>query len=309
MDSLAETKEILQVSTSKFKKLTNFLFPAKISQRIHEIEGQMMRFVQILSLGVTVNHANHANHANPPLEHSSTAIDFISSESTKKFWKSNFGEHVFSVTWEVLEASLIEDFPNDIDAKMLKDLKLRLDNFNTGSVSVCRLAEFVGHKALSQQLREYKTGSPDGADIAATSIVDLTGWTEEQNINFPILLWVDDKANNKEIEYAKSKGVSVVVLTSTAEAKQWMKDNLSVLENDDPSKLRIITNNVRQGAGTALDINAGEDIVRFVRGRRCTAPILVYCGDLKYTTYTESYDDVTAVNTLKGCHAFIDGLY
>lgn len=39
MDRLNETKEILQATTSKFKLFKNFLFPAKVSERISQVCG------------------------------------------------------------------------------------------------------------------------------------------------------------------------------------------------------------------------------------------------------------------------------
>lgn len=88
--------------------------------------------------------------------------------------------------------------------------------------------------------------------------------------------------------------------------------------------VHIITDNARQGSGTLLDMNAGEQLlryppaplvsfltpfsIRFVRGRRSIIPVLVYCGDLKYTAYTKDFSNCKATTARAECKAFIDEL-
>jgi len=118
------------------------------------------------------------------------------------------------------------------------------------------------------------------------------------------------KENNvSEIDYATKKGICVVSLSSTAEAKQWITNHPEVVDVEEPHKIHIITDNARHGKDTVLDMNAGEDITRFVRGRRSTAPILVYCGDLNFTKYANKYKACRAVNQRADCIAFIDELH
>jgi len=275
-------------------------------------------FLQILTLAVSIDTQNKVGGSSKEI----TALDFISSQTTKEFWGKNFGEKTYAVGWAKLEDALRKTYPKSVDASMLGDLKMRLDNFNTGSVSCFRLSEFVVANAdgsidhspsLQKRLDEYlasaqkiKVGPIKGKKSGSETTESSTGGA----IKSPILIWVDDKSNPEEVVYAKKRGVTVVALRSTAEAKEWIKDNSLIMEEEDTlyTKLRIITSNVRESAGTSLDINAGEDIVRFVRGRRYKAPILVYCGDLNYVKYVTKYEACTATNHRSDALQFVDGL-
>ena len=65
--------------------------------------------------------------------------------------------------------------------------------------------------------------------------------------------------------------------------------------NDHPSRLRFISDNVRlettPGAGTYLNPTAGECFLRYLRGRFFNSPVLIYTGlSIDSTCYVESYD-------------------
>jgi len=318
-DTLNETKEILQSLQTRLTKVKAFLFPAMLTERVKRVEGDMLKFVQILSLGLSISpqigRATRESDARGSSSASSSArnaLDFFTSHSAREFWKKNFGEQAFSVKCVQLEKALKSDYSSNVDERMLGDLMMRLDNFNTKNVSVCRFAEFVGDNELRKQLDDYKFSVDRNSDTDERSLsrdfskVEISG--ESGTIKYPLLLWIDDKVNPREIDYAKAKGISVILLKSTAEAKEWVQENPDITDQEDPSKLRVVTINVRQSANTSLEINAGEEIVRFLRGLRCQAPILVYCGDLKFAQYVEKYDGVSATNSSPGCRTFIDGL-
>lgn len=62
--------------------------------------------------------------------------------------------------------------------------------------------------------------------------------------------------------------------------------------NDDPSKVRFISDNHRDEptSGPYLNISAGENILRYLRGRRYNIPVLIFCGySIMQTTYVNDY--------------------
>eukprot|EP00026_Physarum_polycephalum_P010955 Phypoly_transcript_11144.p1 GENE.Phypoly_transcript_11144~~Phypoly_transcript_11144.p1 ORF type:complete len:391 (+),score=48.97 Phypoly_transcript_11144:89-1174(+) len=296
MDCLSETKDMLIANGKKKGVIMQFLFPGNVIEQMQLVESRIHKLIAIMTLAVSATNLNNLPPATKP-----TAMDFITNEETKKFWKSAFGENVYSVKWIDLEKALMSRYTEFVDAESLSDLHLQLDNLNTGFISCHRLSDFCKDESLSTRLQAYTQNKPQKS-------VPLSASAE--NLKFPLLLWVDDNpANNRaEIEYATNRGINVVVLNSTSEAKQWIVKNPQLLEEDNPNRFRIITDNAREGAGTSLDINAGEDMIRFVRGRRSKVPILVYCGNLEYTKYTRDYKECEATVKQGECFQFINFL-
>jgi len=134
----------------------------------------------------------------------------------------------------------------------------------------------------------------------------------------PLLVWIDDGPENIAYEVAEARrmGIYVIEMTSTAMAKAWVDANLCkfifsfnsplkystlanrtafLRNNDHPSRLRFISDNVRlettPGAGTYLNPTAGECFLRYLRGRFFISPVLIYTGwSIDSTRYVESYD-------------------
>jgi hypothetical protein len=233
--------------------------------------------------------------------------EFILDTETRDFWGFHFGDTQFSTTWPQFARALVSHNSirriigeQEAEAEaFLKDLYLRLDHYNTGHIVCHRLGEFVGMDSLSVALRKYKGQATQQISNGASSAV-----------NNPLLLWIDDFPDNNEhmAAFAREIGIHVIQHSSTAAAKAWLLKNASVLEVADTRLVRIITDNVRTGANTVLDLNAGEDIIRFVRGRRSHVPILVYCGDLNYTRYVTKYSKCIASIQASACQEFIEAM-
>lgn len=72
-------------------------------------------------------------------------------------------------------------------------------------------------------------------------------------------------------------------------------------------RVRVISDNVRFEADNTrddafLNIAAGENILRYLRGHGFDAPVLIYCGSsLQYTNYVTTY-------TAAGSTTFVDVL-
>lgn len=140
----------------------------------------------------------------------------------------------------------------------------------------------------------------------------------------PWLLRVDDVPSNssKEIIYVeRSTGVKVFTFPSTASLKVWMATHETQLrERDRTNSLRFISNNNRwelnarwqRGSGTGssfLDLSAGETILRYLRGRKFRAPVLVHCDvSLPSTIYVMEYENAGSTGSLRVVRKFISGL-
>lgn len=322
MDCLSETKDILVAHAKKKGKIMQFFFPKNVTEQIEITENRIHKLVSILNLAVSSTHLNQSfnnmniNNNTTPAPAKPTALDFITNEETKKFWQKAFGDTVFSVKCDELEKALMATYLDFLDSESLCDLRLRLDNLNSGFVSCHRLSDFCGNESLSRRLQDYtekkkvSEKKPVQQSATSTPVAPQSPGGTEERVTLPLLIWVDDNAvnNQEEIQYAQSRGVCVVLLGSTSEAKQWIIRHQEILEEEDPKKVKMITDNAREGAETVLDINAGEDMIRFVRGRRSTIPIMVYCGNLDYTKYTSNYKECCAANKRSVCKQFIDDL-
>lgn len=73
-------------------------------------------------------------------------------------------------------------------------------------------------------------------------------------------------------------------------------DTLDLLRSNNlGDSIRIITDNARResstdGVAAFFNHNAGEDILRFVRGRGLESiPVLVFCASTNYTTYVRNF--------------------
>lgn len=305
VDCLNETKDVLVANSSKKGFLKKIMFPSSAQKKAGDLTTDIQRLVQIMTLNVAAANLNQYDRKEATQAAIPSALDFLKHEETKKFWKEFFGTAVFAVSWPELEKALNANYPDFIDSDMLCDLHLLLDNLNFNSISCHRLSEFCGSEPLSRRLSEYK----EKAKATPTSAPPPS--PQSDHVFYPLLLWVDDNPENNftEHEHAKKRGVCVVALNSTAAAKQWIINHPDVMDIEEEHKIHFITDNAREGKDTVLDINAGEDMIRFVRGRRSPAPILVYCGDLNYTKYVSKYKGCRAVNKRVECIAFIDELH
>jgi len=297
VDCLNETKDILVANTSKISQLKKLVFPSSVVKKMTDLEGKIIQMVTIMNLSVSATQLVAIEKKDKL-----SALTFLLTKETQQFWSVNFGETIYAVKWPDLEKALIAKYRDYVDSAMLCDLQLRLDNLKTGFISCHRLSEFCGQETLSKRLSEYKENA---APVTVTSLSP-----QQDRLYFPLLLWVDDYPdhNTTELAHAKDKNICTVVVNTTAEAKQWIINHPTIMDIKEPHRVHIITDNAREGKGTTLDINAGEDIIRFVRGRRSTVPVLVYCGDLDYTKYVVHYNACRAVNERQGCISFIDEL-
>jgi hypothetical protein len=84
-------------------------------------------------------------------------------------------------------------------------------------------------------------------------------------------------------------------------------------QNDSPSGVRFISDNSRwetdRKAGTFLNVSAGENLLRYLRGRFFTMPVLVYCGpSFPITEYVLSFEMAGSTTRRSICMNYISAL-
>ncbi|KIM84799.1 hypothetical protein PILCRDRAFT_369587 [Piloderma croceum F 1598] len=153
--------------------------------------------------------------------------------------------------------------------------------------------------------------------LANQHVVDCAKCTNEST---PWLVWVDDapENNEREVELARAQGIEVFQFYSTASAKAWIVANEAELRLKEESRLlRFITDNTRWENDNDdnptqkdfLNLAAGEQILRFLRGRQYRSPVLVYCCfSIKLTRYVLGYERAGSTTWMGLCLAFIEAL-
>jgi hypothetical protein len=240
---------------------------------------------------------------------------------------------VFFIDSKSFQSALIRWFPSPLDESVCTNILRRLDEYNIGVVNVTALDDFAGTKSLQTKIAAYLQSSPPSSSSETLTVPNTPGphrlkipsetistrrssdqsWSNESSatitepsLQTPLLVWVDDNpANNaRHVAYAEAEAVPILEMSSTAEAKIWIDQNLGtclantnsdfLLANNTYKEIRFITDNVRSEMGESgqyLNPLAGDDLLRFIRGRRLSGiSVLVYCGkSIKSTRYVEDY--------------------
>jgi hypothetical protein len=143
-----------------------------------------------------------------------------------------------------------------LEESVCTNLLLRLDEYNIGGVNVTTLDDFVGTKSLQAIVAAYNQGQPlrlprvntpttthslpdsgvwsTSSQVSSSSGIDQTSINMSESITrrlqTPLLVWVDDNPQNnkRHIKYADQEGLPVLEMSSTAEAKIWIDENLGI---------------------------------------------------------------------------------
>ncbi|KAF9056983.1 hypothetical protein BJ165DRAFT_391 [Panaeolus papilionaceus] len=179
----------------------------------------------------------------------------------------------------------------------------RADDFVSG------ISRYIQHKLSSTERKRLllKVDEKGLGYVFQSSFSDMVGSEEvaeaisyySADPHLPLLVWVDDDLQNnaRKASDARKYGVTVVQLTSTASAKNWISVNKEFLrKHDSAENVRYITDQVRVEANhegvESKNWHAGDQIVEFIRREmKLKAPILVYTGrrSISVTGYVESF--------------------
>lgn len=122
-------------------------------------------------------------------------------------------------------------------------------------------------------------------------------------------------------------GINVIQLTSTALAKAWIEANSGMLRapalfnashshidflkrHNGPSWVRVISDNHRnESTNPFLNLAAGENILRYLRGRQFNFPVLICAGySVRFTQYVSKYEMAGSTSMVGVCLDYINDL-
>ncbi|KAF9552252.1 hypothetical protein CPC08DRAFT_754860 [Agrocybe pediades] len=173
---------------------------------------------------------------------------------------------------------------------------MRMDEYNSGGVTRNNFAWALGKESLKSFIGRYIDGVP--LKIPDSPSAGSSSSNMKIAIKAPLLVWVQEM------------GINVVQLTSTAEAKTWIKDNAVFLQKHDTGcRIRFITDHARIEVDIThkqeyLNRSAGQELLRYLRGRLYKAPVIVYTNFSKLgkgkqqVKYVEEYDLVGVTSKL-----------
>lgn len=195
-------------------------------------------------------------------------------------------------------------YSKQLEESVLNHIIYRLDEFDIGGVNVTALDDFAGTKSLRLLIAAYAHQASNPVPILVS-----TPSTVDNSLTLPLLVWIDDNPDNNafQIQTATNLGIEVITLFSTGEAKIWIDMHFGnnrwtvqyltpefLLKHDTSKSIRFITDNHRiepVNEAVILNPNAGEDMLRYIRGRRLNQiPVLVYAlGSILSTTYVTKF--------------------
>jgi len=243
---------------------------------------------------------------------------------------------VFTVEKDIFVTALKKWFKVPLEDSVCESIVCRLDEYNIGGINITVLDEFAGFKSLRVQIASYRqvgAPRPSGPKDSVTSerqSPEKTSGTIYHPPGEKLLVWVDDNPGNniRLVEFARSIGIRVYELPSTAVAKVWIDQNIGgrrdkecltntldlLRSNNSGTSIRIITDNARresstEGVAAFFNHNAGEEVLRFVRGRGLESiPVLVFCARTNYTTYVRNFALAGSTGHPRVVHNYITAL-
>ncbi|RDB27651.1 hypothetical protein Hypma_003167 [Hypsizygus marmoreus] len=316
-DTMKRTQEHLFVwEYKRTRRIVAFLSPSVVIKQLKDDERQLDRGMMMLLTSIAVvgfvdrrrQQRPRPVDDRPPPATAGSILESISNHDVREFWSGYIGEQISLVPSDEFRARLGIWLKGEISAEAWLTLNLRLDEFGIGGVTPSNLDSFIGDGRLedvvhsfikeSNAISRYKLKTPKNVQPADTP-------------RLPLLICIDDNPINidDEVKHALTFGINVVQLTSTALAKAWIDANKEFLKcNDDPSLIRVISDNHRTESTTNpfLNLAAGENILRYLRGHQLKIPVLIYAASsISLTTYVEQYQGAGSTYIPRVCMEYI----
>ncbi|CAA7263417.1 unnamed protein product [Cyclocybe aegerita] len=275
---------------SKTKQVWAMLNPWAVNQELKEDRQRLMNHYTLLTGAMQVVNHLHITGYNVICSSSATSSSsspgkIVGSKSiirVEDFWHMYIGNDNDIVKSQQFCLHISSWMGKQLGKTETRRLLLRLDENNTGYVTMPTLKDLVGSRSMKETILTY---------------------TAEPNI--PLLVWIDDDVvgNARKVEYARGCGVSVVQLASTSSAKSWITVNKGFLKkHDNAADVRFISDQVRvelkRDGQSFKNWHAGEDVTKYIRGEGFTAPILIYTGrrSLDHTKYVARYKNMGSLS-------------
>jgi len=119
-----------------------------------------------------------------------------------------------------------------LDDSACENIIYGLDEYNIGGINITVLDDFAGLKSLRVKIASFKHNSL--SETAAPVLAESEVLGQKNKMVRPsggkLLLWVDDNPQNNvpHVNFARSLGIEVRELSSTALAKVWIDQNLGI---------------------------------------------------------------------------------
>ncbi|EPQ52626.1 hypothetical protein GLOTRDRAFT_131861 [Gloeophyllum trabeum ATCC 11539] len=269
-----------------------FFFPSRVISKLKRDSDLLLQRALLLKTACQAEHTDA-----PPPQADIGILGSVGNPNVRQSWSDVFGNEDAYAARARFRLALDSLF--NLSEEDFHTLWLRLDEFRINVVTPATLERFGGQSFLTDAVQRIRSGEAPPAS---------------SNHVYKCLLWVDDKPENKieEVMFALQHHIQVQRFTSTAVLKDWLEQHPEMQDLDRSSSLRIIIDNSKPESGGANGIftfSAGENIVRYMRGRQYQAPILVYCGSsIQGTGYVLSYANTGSTTEQSICRAFISGL-
>ncbi|THH13135.1 hypothetical protein EW146_g7054 [Bondarzewia mesenterica] len=308
--------------------LLSFLSPSTVINELRDDEKILTQRLSLLSFALQV-FAFRAAQLPLPTRPVST-LDLLRSAEVKRFWVDKIGGDVFCCSGKQFCVALSHWINIHLDETTCDTLLLRLDEFAVGGVTPSSLDRFVGRQTLREAIGQLGIiqGNQLLIQLFNTMLITLCRWAGtrfpvsvkpiELRTVRPLIVWIDDVPDNNEylIDSARALGIIVIKLTSTAAAKVWINANDELLRRTDRARrLRFISDNARweshpqSPSSDLLNLSAGETILRYLRGRQYTSPVLIYCGaSIMHTQYVLRYTRAGSTVSSAVCKGYIEAL-
>ncbi|PFH46970.1 hypothetical protein AMATHDRAFT_68635 [Amanita thiersii Skay4041] len=343
LNSIRERLSLCSEGTLRFAAVVQLINPSVILGALADDEKKLSMWMELFMLSLQINQMKQKLADRNEGEVQSPCKEVPNNGDASLFWERSIGLDTDLATSAEFMTALKCWVQEELEEVICSALLVSLDKQDIGGVTRKNLVNFAGQRTLkecvsdlkaqcgaispcstvcsplSNKVMEIETASTLVRPLSSPSTPSTTYTQSSINLE-PTLIWIDDKMENNtlEVAYAKSRGIRVVQLPSTAAAKMWVEKNefdLRVLENS--NMLHIITDNARwemdgpnlEGDKVSLNLSAGETIMKFLRGYGFMAPVLVYCGEsVIFTEYVKTYSNAGSTRYGHVCQAFINEL-
>ncbi|KAL0066428.1 hypothetical protein AAF712_006470 [Marasmius tenuissimus] len=290
--------------------------PWAIQDKLKDDERKLMVSMQILAtsmmaVSITLPECRNEGRVSP--------LDISTNPGVRRFWALEIGEQVSYCTPEALISALCHYFEIELKNWAKDIIALRLDEYGSGKITLANLDSFVGSLSLFEAIKNIDIiqDQPQAKGLNPTRNLEPTPSSK------PILILVDDCLENhtETLDHAESLGINSYAFTSTAAAKTWIEYNEDMLHHaDEAAQLRVVSDNARwekdvdadpsqTSVQFSMNLRAGEAIIRFLRGRQFTAPILISAGySMPVTDYVLQYTNTGSTCFQEVVNDFLDPL-
>ncbi|KDQ50373.1 hypothetical protein JAAARDRAFT_63247 [Jaapia argillacea MUCL 33604] len=292
---------------SAVSKVLTFLNPASVIKQLQDDQQRLFMRVMFLSAAIQLSSDRSPGQGSTTNQGVQSALAGVQNAEVKLFWTQRIGQYVACCPSQTFCWALATWMGVPLPGRLCNTLLLLLDEYAIGGITPSSLDRFVGTKRISESVARLSTDQTSPPPYEALCSI------------WPTIVWIDDFPENNVLErsFAERQGIEVICLLSTASAKAWVEANEERLRRlDEAHLLSFISDNHRfespeSQAGTDfLNLSAGETMLRYLRGRRYLAPVLILCDykSILKTLYVLSYGKAGSTVSRGVCEAFISQL-